>query len=131
MPLDSPTEVITALVVAALSGGGVVSAIEAIRHRGKDKAETTATVSAAAVQLMQMLQTTANEAQVDSDEARKASKSARNEADMALRQMHEVRQEMELLAFRWRRMTGAILDDNVTREELKILARGPGTGRVA
>lgn len=126
MPLNTPAEAVTALVVAALSGGGVVSAIEAFRHRGRDRAETTATVSSAAVELMKMLQDTANEAQIDANEARKSSKAAAAEADAALRQMHEVRQEMELLAYRWRRLTGAILDDNVTRDELKVMVRIPG-----
>lgn len=76
--------------------------------------------------LVKMLQDTANEAQVDANEARLSSREAAKEAADALRQMHEVRQEMELLAYRWRRLTGAILDDNVTRDELKVMVRAPG-----
>lgn len=129
--MPNTTEVVT-VVVAVFSGGGLVSAMEAIRHRGKDKADTTATVSAAAIEVVAMLRETANEAQRDAAEARKdanearqTSKQANEEARGALAQMHEVRHEMEVMAYRFRRLTGAILDDNVTRTELKMMVRSP------
>lgn len=122
--MPSSTEVVT-VVVALFSGGGIVSAIEAVRHKGKDKADTTAALSAAAVEVVNMLRETANEAQADAAEARKTAKAAREEANGALQQMHEVRHEMEVMAYRFRRITGAILDDNVTRTELKLMVRSP------
>ena len=72
-----------------------------------------------------MLRETANEAQQDAAEARATARKASEEANGALQQMHHVRHEMEVLAYRFRRLTGAILDDNVTRTELKIMVRNP------
>lgn len=122
--MPNSTEVVT-VVVAAFSGGGVVSLIEALRHRGKDKADTTASISAAAVDVVTMLRETANEAQQDAAQARATAREARDEANGALQQMHQVRHEMEVMAYRFRRITGAILDDNVTRTELKLMVRSP------
>lgn len=122
--MPNTTEVVT-VVVAVFSGGGAVSLIEALRHRGKDKADTTASISAAAVEVVTMLRETANEAQKDAIEARLTARQASEEANGALQQMHQVRHEMEVMAYRFRRLTGAILDDNVTRTELKIMVRSP------
>lgn len=129
--MPSTTEVVT-VVVAVFSGGGLVSGIEALRHRGKDKADTTASISAAAIEVVTMLRETAQAAKLDADEARKEAAEARNtsrqanqEANGALQQMAEVRHEMEVMAYRFRRLTGAILDDNVTRTELKLMVRSP------
>lgn len=122
--MPNTTEVVT-VVVAVFSGGGAVSLIEALRHRGKDKADTTASISAAAVEVVTMLRETANEAQKDAAEARLTARKASEEANGALQQMHQVRHEMEVMAYRFRRLTGAILDDGVTRTELKIMVRSP------
>lgn len=128
MPAGIDAQTVTTVIVAGLTGGGLVSFIDAVRNRGKDKAAATATVSQAAANLVEMLQSTANEAQLDAAEARKAAKEARIEADATLRQMHIVRQEMEIMAYRFRRLTGAILDDNMTREDLKLMVRAPSPG---
>lgn len=129
--MPSSTEIVT-VVVAVFSGGGAVSLIEALRHRGKDKADTTTAISAAAVEVVTMLRETAQAAKRDADEARKeaaeaqkTSRLANEEANGALQQMHQVRHEMEVMAYRFRRLTGAILDDNVTRTELKLMVRSP------
>jgi methyl-accepting chemotaxis protein len=129
--VPNTTEVVT-VVVAVFTGGGLVSAIEAIRHRGRDRADTTATISAAAEGVVKMLQEVANQAKADADEARREAAEARTtsrkageEANGALQQMHQVRHEMEVMAYRFRRLTGAILDDDVTRTELKLMVRSP------
>lgn len=129
--MPSTAEVLT-VVVAVFSGGGLVSGIDALRHRGKDKADTTASISAAAGEVVQMLRQAAQEAKHEAEEARKdaaearrTSRQAGEEANGALQQMHEVRHEMEVMAYRLRRLTGAILDDNVTRTELKLMVRRP------
>ena len=122
--MPSSTEVVT-VVVAVFSGGGAVSLIEALRHRGKDRADTVNAISAAAIETVQMLKDTANEAQKDAAEARLTARQASEEANGALKQMHQVRHEMEVMAYRFRRLTGAILDDNVTRTELKLMVRSP------
>ena len=121
---------LTSFVVAALSGGGVVSLIDALRNRGKDKAQTTATLSQATLQFAETLAKATDAAQADADAARQdanaarqTARAAREEADETMRQMHIVRQEMEMMAYRFRRLTGAILDDNVTREDLKDMVR--------
>lgn len=137
MPVDVSAQLVASVVIAGLSGGGLVSFIEAVRNRGKDKATTTATLSQATLDFAKALQESANEAQKDTAEARKdanearqMAREARTEADETLKQMHFVRQEMEMLAYRFRRITGAILDDNVTRDDLKVMVRAPGPGGI-
>jgi len=122
---DSPAAIVVALILALFSGGGVGALIEAFRNRGKTKAEVTQTVSEAAAGVVEMLQKTANEAQADANEARNAARLAREEAEEARRQMRAMRMDAETLAYRFRFLINAILDDNVTRDHLKELARTP------
>lgn len=137
LPVDqlvklTPGQLIFFGLLILLSGGGLAAIIEAVRTRGKPRADITATVSAAAAEVVQILQNTINEAQQDAQEARleaqearKASRAAGQEAEEARRQMRTMRLEMEMLAYRFRHLVSAILDDNVTREHLKVMARAP------
>lgn len=125
---SSPGAWVLTVFMALVSGGVVAGIIDWIRNRKKPQAEVTAIVSQAAAEAVKMLTDAANEAQLDANEARKAAKEARTEAEEARREMRTVRLEMELLVFRFRRLVGAIHDDNVSREDLKALAYMPGVG---
>lgn len=140
MPLpDTPGEIVFAILMALLGGGGIASIVDAVRNRKKTRADTTAVLSDSAVNMVQSIQEALNEAQADAKEAREEARKARQEAHesrMAARQegdelwhqMHLMRREMEVMVYRFRRLTGAILDDNVSREELKLMAQSSDMG---
>jgi hypothetical protein len=114
---------LVAVVIAALSGGGFASILRAFADRRKVRADAAASLTAGAVALIQQMQIALDAAQADAAEAQKTSKEAREEGNEALRQMAQIRREAEVLAHRLRRLTAAILDDNVSREELKMMVR--------
>lgn len=128
---SSPAEWALAVFMTLVSGGVIGAVIDWVRNRGKPRAEVTAIVSQAAAETVRMLTEAANEAQIDAAEAQKAAKAARAEAEQAQREMRTVRLEMELLVFRFRRLVGAIHDDNMSREDLKALAYLPGQGEAS
>lgn len=120
-------------VTLLLGGGFLATAIDWFRNRGKPKVEITAMISTAAAQAVEMLQKTANEAEADTRQARveakeasQAAHQARLEVEETREEMRSMRLEMATLAYRFRRLVGAILDDNVSREDLRRMAREPG-----
>ena len=132
-------ELVAVIVTAALGGGGVASFVDAFKNRKKVKADTTQSLSESAVKMVASIQESLDEAQKDAAEARREASAAREEAknarvearkegDQMWTQMHLMRREMETMVYRFRRLTGAILDDNVSREELKRLAQSHDTG---
>lgn len=136
---DTPGEIVFTLLMTLLGGGGIASIVEAVKNRKKNRADTTAVLSDSAVKMVESIQEALNEAQADAKEAREEARkarqeshesrmAARHEGDELWHQMHLMRREMEVMVYRFRRLTGAILDDNVSREELKLMAQSPDMG---
>lgn len=136
---DTPGEIVFGLLMALLGGGGGISLVDAIKNRKRNRADTTAVVSDSAIKLVSSIQSALNEAQEDAQQARNEARQARTEAQAARiaaraegdelwHQMHLMRREMEGLVYRFRQLRSAILDDNVSREELKLMAQTPDTG---
>lgn len=136
---DTPGEIVFTLLMALLGGGTVASLIEAVKNRKKTRADTTAVVSDSAIKLVASIQQALDEAQEDAKQARDEARQARQEAhaariaaraegDELWHQMHLMRREMEGLVYRFRQLRGAILDDNVSRDELKLMAQHSDAG---
>lgn len=134
------TVVALTLVGGLLTGGVGLALIDWIRNRTKDKVDATASVVTLMEQAAKSLSDITNEAQSDSKEARDEAKAARIQAREAQAQaieahnlahetmvkLLEVRQLAEVLAYRLRRLTSAILDESRTRGELTDMAKELG-----
>lgn len=128
-PTDlSPEQILVAIVVASLGGGGLASLVSGFINRKKNKVEIAASVVSILRAEMEAAQQDAKEAHEEAKAAREEAKEARLITHQTVIKMYEIQQQAELLAYRLRRLTGAILDTEVSREELIDMARATQTG---
>lgn len=122
---------------AAMTTGGIgMGVIDWLRNRRKDRVDVASSVITMMEKFSQTLQAATDAAQNDAREAQNDAKAAYTEAaearkeaaranalaDETMSKFFDIRQQAETLAYRLRRLTGAILDENVSRGELIVMA---------
>lgn len=138
MPIDIAWgDLAVAAVTGILSGAGVGSMIDAFRHRKRDRIDAAASLTAANLEFTKRLEAALDAAEADTKDAREVARRAQEESSKAhamahqtMMRLYEIQQQAELLAYRLRRLNSAILDDDVTRDDLKAMANIPGPGGV-
>ena len=121
-------QILIAVVLAFLGGSGVASLVSGFMNRKKNRVEIAASVVSILRAEMEAAQQDAKEAREEANAAREEAKEARQITHQTVTRMYEIQQQAELLAYRLRRLTGAILDTNVPRDELIEMARATQTG---
>ena len=125
------------LLIAFVTGGGLLEAIRAIARRrktsaeaGKTTAETTITLSDSTLGWAQVLKKEADEARGGETEAwnelRRTRVEMRAELDAIVSELHKHRQLAEVLTYRYRVLVGAIMSPNASIEALRQLVQDPG-----
>ena len=117
------------LLIAFVTGGGLLEAIRAIARRRKTNAETTVTLSDSTLGWALDLKKEADEARAGETEAwnelRRTRVEMRAELDAIVTELHKHRQLAEMLTYRYRILVGAIMTPNTSIESLRQLVKDP------
>lgn len=128
------------LAIAGLTGGGVVELIRVFARRRRDNVEVSATLNEATLRWAADLKKDADSARDDANEAWKAAREARIEAQQErelmrremqaiVAELQDARQMAERLTYNLRRVTGAIMMPTATIPHLREIVESDPTLR--
>lgn len=125
MPVDMGNAV--ELAIAGLFGGGLTEIIRALSRRRREKVDTTVTLNDQAMKYVESLQKSEEDARKGEQEAwgklREARSEMQRELDDIVAEMRKQRQLAEVLTYRFRVLTGAIMGPNASVESLRELVK--------
>lgn len=114
---------ITAIVSALVSGGGLVAVVNALASRRKVRTDAAARLSDEALRWVGEFQEEAKAARTEAAALRKETAKTREEAQEARAQVAAVTVQAEALGRQVQALRAAILDPQVTREQLHDMVR--------